>query len=47
MAYNLYNMASIPYGTAATSLNYEECEEIQRPVVNAIFPKMGINRNTA
>jgi hypothetical protein len=47
MAYNSYYMASISYGTAATSLNYKECEEIQRPVVNAILPKMGINRNTA
>jgi hypothetical protein len=47
MAYNYYYMASIYYGTEATSLTYKECEEIQRPVVNAILPKMGINRNTA
>jgi hypothetical protein len=47
MAYNSFYMASIPYGTAATSLNYKECEEIQRPVINTILPKMGINRNTA
>jgi hypothetical protein len=47
MAYNSYYMASIYYGTAATSLIYKECEEIQRPDVNAILPKMGINRNTA
>jgi hypothetical protein len=47
MAYNSYYMASISYGTAATSLTYKECEEIQRPVVNAILPKMGINRNKA
>jgi hypothetical protein len=26
MAYNSYNMASISYGTAATSLTYKECE---------------------
>jgi hypothetical protein len=39
-------MASLSYGTAATSLEIQECEEIQRPVVNAILPKMGINRNT-
>jgi hypothetical protein len=31
MAYNSYYMESISYGTAATSLNYKECEEIQRP----------------
>jgi hypothetical protein len=47
IAYNSYYMASIYYGTAETSLTYKECEEIQRPVVNAILPKMGINRNTA
>jgi hypothetical protein len=47
MAYNSYYMASISYCTAATSINYKECEEIQRPVVNAILPKMVINRNTA
>jgi hypothetical protein len=40
-------MASISYGTAATSLNYKECEEIQRQVVNKILPRMGINRNAA
>jgi hypothetical protein len=47
MAHNSYYMTSITYGIAATSLNYKECEEIQRPVVNEILPKMGINRNTA
>jgi hypothetical protein len=40
-------MASLSYGTAVTSLDIKECEEIQRPVVNATLPKMGINRNTA
>jgi hypothetical protein len=40
-------MASLSYGTSATSLDIKECEEIQRPVVNAILPKMGINRKTA
>jgi hypothetical protein len=40
-------MASLSYGTAATSLDIKECEEIQRPVVNAILPKMGIKRNTS
>jgi hypothetical protein len=47
LAYNSYYMVSLSYGTAATSLDIKECEEIQRPVVNAILPKMGINRNTA
>jgi hypothetical protein len=47
LAYNSYYMASLSYGTAAMSLEIKECEEIQRPVVNAILPKMGINRNTA
>jgi hypothetical protein len=47
LAYNSYYMASLSYGTAATSLDIKEYEEIQRPVVNAILPKMGINRNTA
>jgi hypothetical protein len=47
MVYNSYSMASLSYGTAATSLNVKECEDIQRPVVNAILPKIGVNRNTA
>jgi hypothetical protein len=38
MAYNLYYMESISYGTAATFINIKECEEIQT--------KMGISRNT-
>jgi hypothetical protein len=47
LAYNSYYMAGLSYGTAATSLEIKEYEEIQRPVVNAILPKMGINRNTS
>jgi hypothetical protein len=39
-------MASLGYGTAATSLIMDECKEIQKPPVNALLPKMGINRNT-
>jgi hypothetical protein len=46
MAYNSYFMASLGYWTAATSLTMDECKEIQNPPVNAILPKMGINRNT-
>jgi hypothetical protein len=40
-------MESLSYGTAAKSLDIKECEEIQRPVINVILPKMGINRNTS
>jgi hypothetical protein len=46
MAYNSCYMESLGYGTAATSLSMDECKEIQKPPVNAILPKMGINRNT-
>jgi hypothetical protein len=46
MAYNSCYMASLGYGTAATSLSMDECNEIQKPPVNGILPKMGINRNT-
>jgi hypothetical protein len=42
MAYNAFYMPSLGYGTPATTLSKKECEEIQRPVVNAILPKMGI-----
>jgi hypothetical protein len=44
MAYNAFYMPSLGYGTPATTLSKKECEEIQRPVVNAILPKMGIAR---
>jgi hypothetical protein len=46
MAYNSCYMSSLGYGTAATSLSMDECKEIQKPPVNTILPKMGINRNT-
>jgi hypothetical protein len=39
-------VASLGCGTAATSLIMDECKEIQKPPVNAILPKMGINRTT-
>jgi hypothetical protein len=42
MAYNAFYMTSLGYGTPATTLSMKDCEEIQRPVVNAILPKMGI-----
>jgi hypothetical protein len=40
-------MASLSYDTAAIYLNLKECKEIQRPVVNAILLKMGVNKNTS
>jgi hypothetical protein len=46
MTYNSCYMASLGYGTAATSLSMNQCKEIQKPPVNATLPKMGINRNT-
>jgi hypothetical protein len=39
MAYNSYYMASLSYGTVATSLNIKECEAVQRPVLNVFLPK--------
>jgi hypothetical protein len=47
MAYNSYYMASLSYGPDATYLNVKKFEDIQRLVVNAILPKIGVNRNTA
>jgi hypothetical protein len=45
MAYNICYITSLGYGTAATSLSMDECKEIQKPPVNAILQKIGINRN--
>jgi hypothetical protein len=42
MSYNAFYMTSLGYGTPATTLTKKDCEEIQRPVVNAILPMMGI-----
>jgi hypothetical protein len=47
VAYNLFYLPSLGYGMCATTLSFRECEEIQRPVINAILPKMGINRKAA
>jgi hypothetical protein len=44
MAYSAFYMPSMGYGTPATTLSKKECEEIQRSIVNAILPKMGIAR---
>jgi hypothetical protein len=47
MAYGTYYMPSLAYGTPATTLSYKECEDVQRPVVAVILPKMGIVYNAA
>jgi hypothetical protein len=44
LAYNAFYMKSIGYGTPSTSLSYQEYDNMQKPVVNSILPKMGINR---
>jgi hypothetical protein len=44
LAYNSFYLPLIGYGTPATTLTQQECYNIQTPVVNAIFPKMGISR---
>jgi hypothetical protein len=44
LAYNSFYLPSIGYGTPATTLTQQESYNIQKPVVNAIFPKMGISR---
>jgi hypothetical protein len=46
MAYNAFYMPSLGYGTHATTLSKKDCEEIKRPLVNAILPKMGIARTS-
>jgi hypothetical protein len=38
-------MPSLGYGTPATTLTNQDFEEIQKPVVNVILPKMGITRS--
>jgi hypothetical protein len=40
--YNCYYMPSISYGTPATTLTFKECDDLQKPVVNAVLPKLGI-----
>jgi hypothetical protein len=47
MAYGAYLLPSLAYGTPATTLLYKECEYVQRVVVAAILPKMGIACNAA
>jgi hypothetical protein len=45
--YNAFFMKSIRYGTSSTSLAYKECDNMQKPVVNSILTKVGINRKAA
>jgi hypothetical protein len=47
VAYNSFYLPSLGYGMCATTLSFQECEDIQRPVINAILPKMGINSKAA
>jgi hypothetical protein len=47
MAYGAYYLPSLAYGTPATTLSYNECEDVQGAVVAAILPRMGIVRNAA
>jgi hypothetical protein len=47
MVYGAYYLPSLAYGTPATTLSYKECEDVQRAVIAAILPKMGIVRNAA
>jgi hypothetical protein len=47
MDYGAYYLPSLAYGTPATILSYKECEDVQRAVLAAILPKMGIVRNAA
>jgi hypothetical protein len=46
LAYNSVYLPSLGYGTPATTLTQQECYNIQKPVVNAILPKMGISRKS-
>jgi hypothetical protein len=43
LAYNSFYLPSLGYGTTVTTLNQQECYNIQKPVVNAILSKMGIS----
>jgi hypothetical protein len=40
LVYNAFYMHSIGYRTPSTSMSYQECDSMQKPVVNSIFPKM-------
>jgi hypothetical protein len=42
-----YYLTSLVYGTYTTTLSFKECEDVQRAVIAAILPKMGIVRDAA
>jgi hypothetical protein len=44
LVYNSFYLPSIGYRNPATTLTQQECYNIQKPVINAILPKMGISR---
>jgi hypothetical protein len=47
MAYGAYYSPSLAYDTPATILSYKECEDVQRALIAAIQPKVGITHNAA
>jgi hypothetical protein len=47
MAYGAYYVPILVYGTPETTSSYKECEDVQRAVIAAILPTMGIVRNAA
>jgi hypothetical protein len=47
LAYNVFYMKSISYGTPGTPLSFKECNNVQKHVFNYILPKMGINLKAA
>jgi hypothetical protein len=47
MACDVYYISRLAYSTPATTVSYKECEDIHRPVVANILPKMGIVRSAA
>jgi hypothetical protein len=47
VVYNSFYLPSLGCGMCATTLSLQESEDNQCPVINAILPKMGINRKAA
>jgi hypothetical protein len=45
MVYNSLYMPSLVYGMSATWLIFKECTDLQKPAVNTILLKMGINKH--
>jgi hypothetical protein len=43
MTYHSFYMHIMAYGTPTNSITLVECANLQKPVVNAILPTMGIN----